>query len=108
MALAAVLSAFVVAVIPAAIFMAVWTAVTVMRILFPEHSLPLLRNGVAERKAARTRGEAVGVGFREIHEDLRAKAREREREKARASEHRNEPVGRIPEAWIEDLYRRRN
>jgi hypothetical protein len=104
MVLAAAVSAFVLVALPAAVFMAVWTAVTMWRILYPERSLPLVRNGIAERRAARVRGEAVGVGFREIHEDLRAEARER----ARALDGVEGRPSGIPEAWIDDLYRRRN
>ena len=49
MVLAATLSAFVVAAVPALIFMAIWTAVTALRILRPERPLPLARDGAAER-----------------------------------------------------------
>jgi hypothetical protein len=104
MVLAAAVSAFVLVAVPAAVFMAIWTAVTMWRILFPERPLPLVRNGAAERRAARARGEAVGVGFREIHEDLRAEARTKERALDRVG---GRPT-RIPEAWLEDLQRRRN
>lgn len=104
MALAAVITAFVVAALPALIFMAIWTAVTAFRILFPERALPLGRNGLAERQAARTRGGAQEVGFREIREDVRMHTRELSRS--------HDLVGcgshGIPEAWLDDLYRRRN
>ncbi len=104
MVLAAALSAFAVVAVPALVFMAIWTVVTVLRILFPERPIPLLRDRAAERWAARARGEAVGVGFREIHEDLRAQAREL----ARPLDRVGGDSGRIPEAWLEDLDRRRN
>lgn len=104
MVLAAALSAFAVAAVPALIFMAIWTVVTALRILRPERSLPFARDGAAERQAARARGEAVGVGFREIHEDLRTYARDLAREV--------DCVGGtahgVPEAWLDDLHRRRN
>lgn len=104
MVLSAVITAFVVAALPALIFMAVWTTVSVLRILFPERALPFLHNGVAERQAASARGEAIEVGFREIREDVLVRARELSRS--------HDLVGgcshSIPEAWIDDLYQRRN
>lgn len=104
MVLSAVITAFVVAALPALIFMAVWTVVTALRIVFPERALPLFPNGIAERQAASARGEAVRVGFREIREDVLVRARELSRS--------HDLVGgcshSIPEAWIDDLYRRRN
>lgn len=108
MVLAAAVSAFVVAAVPALIFMAIWTVVTALRLLRPERSLPVMRNGVVERRAAGARGEALGVGFREIREDLKARQRAQTQEKTGAPDPVGEKAGRIPEAWLEDLYRRRN
>jgi hypothetical protein len=104
MVLSAVITAFVVVALPALIFMAIWTAVATFRILFPERALPFTRNGVAERQAARARGYAVEVGFREIREDVRVHAREL----ARSYDLVSGCLHGIPEAWIDDLYRRRN
>ena len=104
MVLAAVITAFVVAALPVLIFMAIWTAVTVFRILYPERSIPIGRNGIAERQAARERGDAVKVGFREIREDMHIHTRELSRsyDLVGGASHG------IPEAWIDDLHRRRN
>lgn len=104
MVLAAAISALVVAAVPVAVFVAVWSAVTIFRILYPERPLPLGRDGAAERRAARSRGEAVGVGFREIREDMRTHAREL----ARPYHHAGGCSHGIPESWIEDVHRRRN
>lgn len=104
MVLAAVITAFVAAALPALLFMAIWTAVTVFRILYPERPLPFGRDGVAERQAARARGDVLKVGVREIREDLQIHSRELTRS--------YDLVGGcshgIPEVWLEDLYRRRN
>lgn len=104
MVLAAVISALVVAAVPVAVLMAVWSAVTLYRILHPERPLPLGRDGAAERLAARARGEAVDVGFREIRDDMRTHVREL----ARPYHHAGGCSHGIPESWIEDVYRRRN
>jgi hypothetical protein len=54
---------------PALILMAVWTAVNVARLLFPERGLPL--SGPARRAAARRRGQSIPVRAFDIVEDLR-------------------------------------
>lgn len=98
-------AAFVVAVVPALAFGVVWSVVTAARILFPERPAPFLPDPKALRRAARARGEAVRVGFREIWEDLPEHAR------AVPLPHRH-AVGdgppSAPEPWLEDLWRRRN
>lgn len=104
MVLAAALSALVVAAVPVAVLMAVWSAVAMYRVLFPERPLPFVRDEAAERHAARARGEAVHVGFREIRDDMRLHVREL----ARPYHHAGGCSHGIPEAWIEDVYRRRN
>ncbi len=104
MVFAAALSAFVVAVVPVVVFMAVWAMVTMYRILTPERPLPFVRDKAAERRAARARGESVGVGFREIHDDMRTHVREL----AGPYHHAGGCSHGIPEAWIEDMNRRRN
>lgn len=104
MVLAAVISVLVIAAVPVAVLMAVWTAVTMYRILYPERPLPLGRDAAAARRAARSRGEAVDVGFREIRDDMRTHAREL----AWPYHHAGGGSHRIPESWIEDVYRRRN
>lgn len=55
--------------VPALILMAVWTAVTAARLLFPERELPF--DGQARRAVARRRGQAVPVRAFDIVEDLR-------------------------------------
>ena len=101
---AAALSALVAVAVPVAILMGVWSVVVVYRVLFPERPLPFVRDEVAERQAATARGESVGVGFREIHDDMRLHVRALNCPYHHA-------VGNshgIPDAWIDDVYRRRN
>lgn len=100
---AAALTAFAMLAVPSAVFVAVWAVVMAYRILFPERPLPFLPNGSAQREAARARGEAVPVGFREIHDDLRRHARH-------VAVPRRSYAGEEPDAepWKEDLWRRRN
>ncbi len=104
MVLAAALSALVVAAVPVAVLMAVWSAVTMYRVLRPEHPLPFVRDEAAERRAACARGESVGVGFREIRDDMRLHVRDL----SRPYHHAGGCSHGFPEAWIEDVYRRRN
>ncbi len=104
MTLAAAFTAFVLVAVPAAVFMAVWAALTLVRVLFPERPLPLVRDRTAERRAAAARGESVAVGFREIHEDLRLHARDL----ARPYHHAGGSSEGFPAYWREDLHRRRN
>lgn len=99
------LSAFLVAVLPALVLMAIWTAITGFRILRPEQPLPFVRDPAAKRREATARGETVPVGFREIHEDLRAYAR------SLPLPHHGCVAGGLPHAsepWMDDLHRRRN
>ena len=101
---AAALSVLVAVAVPTAILMVVWTLVAVSRILVPEQPLPFVRDEVAERRAASARGESVGVGFREIHDDMRVHVRELACPYRHAVGH---PYG-IPDVWVADVYRRRN
>lgn len=102
----AVFTAFLVAVVPALVLAVIWTVVTIWRLLWPERPLPFVPDRAAERRAATARGEAVPVGFREIHDDARAQAR------SLALPYRY-PVAdglphHLPEPWLDDLNRRRN
>jgi hypothetical protein len=64
-----VTGAFTLLFLPAALLMAVWTAVNVARLLFPERDLPF--DGPARRAAARRGGAAVPVRAFDVVEDLR-------------------------------------
>ena len=102
----AAFTAFLVAFVPALVLAAIWAAVMAWRLLHPERPLPFLPDHVAERRAATARGEPVPVGFREIHDDVRAQAR------SLALPYRY-PVAdglphHLPEPWLDDLRRRRN
>ncbi|MEM1041574.1 MAG: hypothetical protein AAGI91_03000 [Bacteroidota bacterium] len=104
MYLAALIAGFVVLAIPVIVLMAIWSAVTLCRVLFPERPLPLMRDEAKERREAIARGESVKVGFREIHEDMR----EHTRELACPYHHACGCSDGFPEFWLEDLDRRRN
>ena len=105
MVLIASFTVFAVAAFPALVLMAVWTAVTVLRILRPEQPLPFFADPVAERHEATASGVSVPVGFREIREDVQVLARTLalpyDYHAAGSSHH-------VPEPWLDDLHRRRN
>ncbi|MDT0631332.1 hypothetical protein RQM47_04655 [Rubrivirga sp. S365] len=65
--LGAIVTGFVLVALPTVLLMAVWTVVTVLRILFPERPLPF--DAAARRQRARIRGESVPVRLRDILED---------------------------------------
>jgi len=50
--------------------LAVWVIVTAWRILSPERPLPFVSDPARRRRERTRNGEAVPVGFREIHEDM--------------------------------------
>lgn len=96
---------FLAAAVPVLVAALVWGAVTAMRILLPERPLPFVPDPRAARRAARARGESVRVGFREIYEDLPEHARALPMPQRHAV---GEGLEEAPEAWREDLWRRRN
>lgn len=82
----------------------VWAGTMVYRLYHPERARPFDEHPVVQREKAAARGERVSVGVREIRADRR---RERRKEEPR----RHYAWGRsedIPEAWRQDLWRRRN
>lgn len=102
----AALPVFVVAFVPVLVLAAIWAAVMAWRLFHPERPLPLLPDRAAERRATLAGGQSVPVGFREIHDDVRARAR------SLALPYRY-PVAdglphHLPEPWLDDLQRRRN
>jgi hypothetical protein len=56
--------------LPVAVVLVVWVVVTGWRIAFPERPLPFVRTDADERRRRTASGEAVAVGFREIHQDI--------------------------------------
>jgi len=106
---AAAIAAFVMIAVPVIVLVVVWTAVTGFRILFPERSLPFLPDPARERARRTAAGEAVPVGFREIHEEMPVHVRRV------ASPYRMDRArvtaglpGHVPEPWMDDLRHRRN
>lgn len=101
---AAVATGFVMVALPAIILMAIWTMVTMWRVVFPDDELPF-DQGVS-REIARRRGEAVPVRLADIMEEQRIHPTwpvmpRREHVKADLDEGRPNPLA-------EDLWRRRN
>jgi hypothetical protein len=109
MAPAAALAAFFLIVVPAIGIAVVWAVVTAWRILLPERPPAFLPDPVRERRRRTAGGEAVPVGFREIHEEMPLHARRvthpyrMDRQRALAG-----LPGHVPEPWIDDLRHRRN
>ena len=101
---AALVSGFVLVALPIILLVVVWASVSVFRLYFPEHPLPLLPDAVLLREAAWQRGEAVPVGLAEIREEIRRAKHERLVRYHYAGSARTH----VPEAWVEDLQRRRN
>lgn len=54
---------------PVILLMAIWTVITMGRILFPERALPF--DAAARREAARRRGQSVPVRVQDILDDQR-------------------------------------
>lgn len=82
----------------------VWAGTMVYRLYHPERARPFDEHPVVQRERAAARGEQVSVGVREIRADRR-------RERRKEGPCREYVWGRsdgIPEAWREDLWRRRN
>lgn len=106
---AAAIAALVMIAVPAIVVASIWTVVTVYRILYPERPLPFYADAVRERQRRTAQGEAVPVGFREIHEEMPLHARRvcspyrLNRDRALAG-----LPGCVPDPWVEDLHLRRN
>ncbi len=101
---AVVLSAFVLLAVPAALLVAVWTAVSVARLLFPERELPLDPDA-AQRHLARRRGPAVPVRAFDIVEDLRRRPVRPAMPQREAVPEADAPTAR---PLFQDLWLRRN
>jgi hypothetical protein len=99
----AALSLLFLVVVPAIIVMAVWTAVNVARLLFPERERPF--GGPVRRAAARRRGAAVPVRAYDIVEDLRRRPVRPAMPKHEAVAEGERPGGT---PLFEDLWLRRN
>jgi len=91
---------------PILFFLLIWVVATVYRLYHPERPLPFEESPVFMREQMTAEGENIPVGVREIREDQRRHRRQRD---VTPSYHYHEwgPSG-IPEAWHEDLWRRRN
>lgn len=82
----------------------IWAGTMVYRLYNPEHLRPFTEHPVVQREEAKTRGERVSVGVREIRADQR-------RERRTRTDQQEYVWGKsdgIPEAWREDLWNRRN
>lgn len=93
---AAILTFLVAAAVPALVLMTVWTVVAALRLLFPEQPLPFLRAEAPPLPGT------VRVGARDIA------ARERVLEGEGPYCYRGAPTATLPEAWVDDVYERRN
>lgn len=95
--------------VPAIVGVLIWTVVRVFRVLYPERPLPFFADPVRERQCRTAQGEAIPVGFREIHEEMPLHARRvfhpyrLDRDRVTAG-----LPGCIPDPWVEDIHRRRN
>ncbi len=98
--------ALVLVAIPVLFFMLTWVIVTAYRICFPEEALPIERDPLRVRHRATAAGISIPVGAREIREDQKRY----QRQLATRAYHYEEGDLRIglPEAWMDDLWLRRN
>jgi len=92
---------------PIFVFLLTWVAATAYRLYFPEEPLPFERDPVVMREKARRAGQSVPVGVREIRADQRRKKR---KSAVQFPDYHYAWGGSdgFPEAWREDLWRRRN
>lgn len=90
---------------PILLFLLTWVVATVYRLYFPERPLPFRHDPVVQREKAAAAGEAVPVGLREIRADQRRTHRQRDDEYRYVA---GSLSNGLPEAWEEDLWRRRN
>lgn len=88
------------------LLLVVWAVATVYRLYNPDHIPPFEEYSAIRRKAATAEGEErVPVGIREIRADQRRQRQKQEGQGASYTWGRSEGV---PEAWFEELWRRRN
>lgn len=106
--LAAAETAFVLMAVPALLLMLVWSAVTAMRILFPERPLPPVDPDGARLRRALHAGDAVPVRVRDIVNAQRAQAAELEAAREAAREEAPGATPAAPHPFIADLWLRRN
>lgn len=92
---------------PILVFLITWVAATAYRIYFPEDPLPFEHDPVVVREKATRAGRSVPVGVREIRADQR---RQKRTDTVRFPDYhyaRGWSDG-FPDAWRDDLWRRRN
>ena len=102
------LTAFVIAAVPALLLMLVWSAVTTMRILFPERPLPPPDVGAERLRRSLRTGEAVPVRLRDIVDAQRAQAAELDAARQAARDEAPGATPAAPHPFIADLWLRRN
>jgi hypothetical protein len=90
---------------PILFFLFVWVVATAYRLYFPEQPLPYEKDPVVIREKATAQGESVPVGVREIRADQRRNQRHKTPESYHYAWGGSDG---FPEAWQEDLWRRRN
>lgn len=90
---------------PILIFLLIWVGATAYRLYYPERALPLEGRSPARRTEPSEEGGYVPVGVREIRADQRRKQR---REDVTIYNYAWGGSQGVPEAWHEDLWRRRN
>lgn len=96
---------FIVLVGPVLVFLLLWVGATVYRLYHPEEPLPFREDPVVQRERATAEGTPVPVGVREIRADQR---RTRRQADTGAYHYAWGGSDGIPEAWHEELWRRRN
>lgn len=94
------MAAFFLVAIPVIVLVAVWAAVTMVRILFPERPLPF--EAAARRQRATLEGRAVSVRLRDILED------QAHRQAATASGTGQPEGSEAPHPLVADLWAQRN
>jgi hypothetical protein len=93
---------------PILFFLATWGIATVYRLYFPEHPLPFEQDPVIIRERAAAQGESMPVGVREIRADQRRAQRQGRAPSNTTYHYAWGGSDGFPEAWYEDLWRRRN
>ncbi len=90
---------------PILVFLLIWVGATVYRLYNPQRPLPFEDDPVVQRRQGAGDGECVPVGVREIRADQR---RERRQEDVTVYNYAWGGSEGLPDAWREDLWRRRN
>ena len=90
---------------PVLVFLFIWAAATAYRLYFPEQSFPFDYDSVVMREQTTADGERTLVGFREIRAEQR---REQRQEDVTIYNYAWGASEGVPEAWREDLWKRRN